>query len=202
MSPDIIQGFNFISHLSYVGIFLAVAFSGYVIPIPEEFVLVTAGFIAAQGIINLPIIFLICVVGAVFGDTLVFYLSGHGSRFTKKYHKKVESTHVGWYVRHMKKNTGVTVFLSRFIPGMRLMSTLVAGLLKKPMDVFVIATALSASIYIPLVVLIGYHFNNKIYLILGIVRSVRHSVVLLFAAGALFLLFLFIKNLLEEGSGS
>src|SRR2546423_1085303 len=104
-----VHGLAFVENLSYIGIFLAVGFSGYAIPIPEELILILGGYIAAEHIASLPLVIGVSVLGAIFGDMLIFYLSGHGSRFTHKYHKHVEKSHAGWYVRHMKENTFETI---------------------------------------------------------------------------------------------
>ncbi len=189
-------------HLSYLGFFLAVAFSGYAIPIPEEIVLLLAGYLAAQGIISLPVVVLVCIFGAVSGDSLIYYLSGHGSRFTEKYHSKAEKTHVGWYMRHMKKNPGKTVFLSRFLVGMRFLNPLVSGLLKVPADIFVSATALSAAIYIPFIIFLGYHFSNQIDTMIHVAESVRHGIILMLIAGSIVLILLFFKNLWKKPRGA
>jgi membrane protein DedA with SNARE-associated domain len=192
----------FAEHLSYVGFFLVVAFSGYAIPIPEEVVLLLAGYLAAQGLIHLPIVIVVCILGAICGDSLIFYLSGHGSRFTEKYHSKVEQTHVGWYMRHMKKSPGKTIFFSRFIVGMRFLNPLVSGLMKVPADVFVLSTALSAVLYIPFIIFLGYYFSNQIETLLHVAESVRHNIILGLIAGSLILIILFIKNLWKRPRGT
>jgi membrane protein DedA with SNARE-associated domain len=199
-SHHAITALSYVEHLSYIGLFLAVACSGYVIPIPEEIVLILAGYLAAEGIVHLPIIIIVAVLGAVCGDTLIYYLSGHGSRFTKKYHSRVEKTHVGWYIRHMKKNTAQTIFFSRFIVGMRFLNPLVSGLLRVPTDVFVLATALSASIYIPIIIFLGYYFSNQIEIVLHIAESIRHYIIIGLGIGSIILIVLFFKNLWEKAS--
>jgi membrane protein DedA with SNARE-associated domain len=194
-------GLSYVEHLSYIGFFIAVAFSGYAIPLPEEIILILAGYLAAEGIVHLPIIIIVCVLGAICGDSLIFYLSGHGSRFTQKYHSRVEKTHLGWYMRHMKENTAYTVFFSRFIVGMRFFNPLVSGLLGVPADVFVLATALSAVIYIPIIVFLGYYFNQQIDIIVRIAESVRHAIFLLLVAGSAVLIVVLFKNFWEKARG-
>lgn len=201
-TPSHMHALAYAEHLSYVGFFLVVAFSGYAIPVPEEIILILAGYLAAQGVISLPVIIVVCIVGAICGDSLIFYLSGHGSRFTEKYHSKVEQTHVGWYIRHMKKNPSRTIFFSRFIVGMRFLNPLVSGLLKVPTDVFVLSTIFSAVIYIPVIIFLGYYFSNQIEIILHVAESVRHSIILLLVVGSAVLIFLFIKNLWKKPRGT
>jgi membrane protein DedA with SNARE-associated domain len=188
----------YVSHLSYFGFFFAVALSGYLIPIPEEIVLVLAGYLAATHVIHLSLVILACVLGAIFGDSLIYYLSGHGSRFTKKYHKKVEDSHAGWYIRHMKENPRLTIFFSRFIIGMRFLNPLVSGLLKVPYDEFIIPTALSAAIYIPAIILLGFFFNSKIQSIINLFESFREFAITALVLVSVVLIVLFIRNLFSK----
>jgi membrane-associated protein len=197
MEPSI-YGLAYVENLSYIGIFLSVAFSGYAIPIPEEIILILGGFLAAQGISSLPLVIIASVLGAVFGDSVIYYLSGHGSRFTQKYHKRVEKTHLGWYLRHMKENTWLTVFFSRFIVGMRFFNPLVSGLMKVKWKTFVSATSLSALIYIPIIVLVGFYSHHQINMIIHIARSIRHLLFILFTVGTAILIVLFIRNLVQK----
>lgn len=193
--------FQYVEHLSYIGFFLAVAFSGYAIPVPEEIVLLLAGYLAAEGIIHLPIVIIVCVLGAVFGDFVIYYLSGHGSRFTQKYHARVEQTHLGWYMRHMKENTAKTVFFSRFIVGMRFFNPLISGLMRVPADIFVLSTALSATIYIPIIIFLGYYFSSSINTVIHLAELFRETILLLLVAGSTFLILVLFKNLWERARG-
>ncbi len=197
MDPTI-YGLAYVQNLSYLGIFLTVAFSGYAIPIPEEIVLILGGFLAAQHISSLPIVILVSIGGAVFGDSVIFYLSGHGSRFTQKYHSRVESTHLGWYLRHMKNNPWRTIFFSRFIVGMRFFNPLVSGLMKVKWPTFVSASAASAIIYIPIIVFAGFYSHQQINTVIKVARSVRHSLFILFTLGSAVLIVLFIRNLIQK----
>lgn len=196
--PPQIYGLQYVEHLSYIGIFLAVAFSGYAIPIPEEVILILGGFLAASGISNIFLVMLASFLGALCGDTLIYYLSGHGSRFTHQYHARVEKTHAGWYIRHMKKKPMQTIFFSRFIIGMRFLNPLVSGLLRIPWKKFVLATALSAIIYIPIIILLGFVFHNQINLLLHIVHSVREAIIGAIIIGSVILIVVFFRELVEK----
>ena len=189
---------SLIEHISYIGLFFSVGFSGYAIPIPEEILLVLGGFLAAQHITSLPIVILVSFLGAVCGDTFIFYLSGHGSRFATKYRSKMHGTLFGWYLRHVEDHPARTIFLSRFIVGMRFFNPLVSGLVKINWKVFVSAAALSAAVYIPLIVLLGYYFSSQIHTIIRVLESVRHYIILgLFGISAIFIV-LFFKNLIQK----
>jgi membrane protein DedA with SNARE-associated domain len=192
------NGLAYVEHLSYIGVFFTVAFSGYAIPIPEELILIFGGYLIAMGISNAFIMLAVSILGAIVGDSFIYYLSGHGSRFTHKYHDRVEKSHAGWYIRHMKNNPFWTIFFSRFIVGVRFLNPLVSGLLKVRWRTFLSATALSAAIYIPIIIFLGYFFSSEIETVVRVAESVRHLLILVLAAGSAVLIFFFITNLLEK----
>ena len=197
MDPGI-AGLAFVENLSYIGVFFSVAFSGYAIPIPEEVILILGGYIAAMGISSLPITIIVSIVGAMFGDTVIYYLSGHGSRFATKYHDRIEKTKLGWYVRSMRNHPWRTIFLSRFIVGMRFFNPLVSGLMKVKWITFITAAGASAAIYTPIIILIGYYFKNQINQVLHIAHSVHHILLIIFYIGTGILTVLFIRNLIQK----
>ncbi len=198
MVDQAIYGLSYVQHLSYIGIFVAVAASGYLIPIPEEIILILGGYLAAEHLSHLPLIMLASVLGAIAGDSVIYYLSGHGSRFTHKYHARVEASHVGWYIRHMRENPMRTIFFSRLIIGMRFLNPLVSGLLRVPWRKFLTATALSACVYIPIVIMLGFIFHTQINFVLHIAYSIRRFVVALIAVGSAALIILFFRDLVEK----
>ncbi len=187
-------GLSYVEHLSYLGIFLAVAFSGYIIPLPEEVILIIAGYMVAQGILSLPAIIVVCILGAICGDTLIYYLSGHGSRFTQKYHDHARRSYFGWYIHQINDRPFATIFLSRFVVGMRFLSPLVSGLTRVKARIFVPATALSALIYIPFIIMIGFYGSDRISTVLTVAHSVRQGILLAIVTGSLIMVLLFLRN--------
>lgn len=196
----ILTNFNIqsLEQLSYAGIFLAIAFSGYIIPIPEELTLLTSGFLAAEHILFLPVVLFVAIAGAVCGDNIIYYLAGHGSRFTQKYHAYVEQTHAGWYLRHLRSVPFRTIFFSRFVIGMRALSPLVSGLLGVRWRIFISASFVSAAIYIPIIIAIGWFFHSQIFGLIVLAKSIREILLALFLVGSAVLISLFITNLLER----
>ncbi len=191
---------SLVEHLSYIGLFLSVGFSGYAIPIPEEILLVLGGFLAAGHIASLSKVILVSFLGAVFGDIVIYYLSGHGSRFAARHRHRMHGTLFGWYLRHVEENPARTIFLSRFIIGMRFLNPLVAGLLKIDWRIFVPAAAASAALYVPAVVLLGYYFHNQIHMVIRILESVRHYIILSLIVLTIIFVILFFKNLIQKES--
>jgi membrane-associated protein len=128
-------GFNldeFIKTVGYLGVFgIVFAESGLLIGIlfPGDSLLFTAGFLASEGYLSLPVLVVVAVVAAIAGDT-VGYLFGMrvgrklyerpDSRFFKQQHLR---TAEAFYERH----GGKAIILARFMPIVRTLAPVLAG---------------------------------------------------------------------------
>ena len=118
--------------VGYVGLFVIVfAESGLLIGIllPGDSLLFTAGFLASQGIFELPLLFLVTVTAAISGDA-VGYIFGRrvgrrmyerpDSRFFKQKHLRAAEA---FYEKH----GGKAIILARFVPIVRTLAPIFAG---------------------------------------------------------------------------
>jgi membrane-associated protein len=82
--------------------------------LPGDSLLVTAGFLASQGKLNIEILIIGCFLCAVLGDNVGYWTgSTFGRRlFRKETYKKHLVTTQKFYEKHRKK----TIVLSRFVP--------------------------------------------------------------------------------------
>ena len=122
-------------NLRYLGIVLLLSLSGLGLPIPEEVVVVTAGFLSHDGeIFKWQYAYLACLGGALAGDIVVYSIGrylGHG--FFKRY---------PWFARLMHEEReakmeqviqkhGLKVFfVARFLVGVRVPLYLAAGVVR------------------------------------------------------------------------
>jgi membrane-associated protein len=121
----ITESLGYFSYLAIWGIIFAE--SGLLIGffLPGDSLLVTAGFLASQGKLNIAILIIGCFICAVLGDN-VGYLTGNkfGRRLFKKenYQKHLDKTQA-FYQKHGKK----TIVLARFVPIVRTFAPIIAG---------------------------------------------------------------------------
>ncbi len=128
--PDLV---SIITTIGYAGIFFIIfaesgLFFGFFLP--GDSLLFTAGFLASQGLFNIWLLVLGCIICAVLGVN-VGYFFGHrfGKRlFHKKeslfFHKKNLEKTKAFYNKHGKK----TIVLARFLPIIRTFAPIVAGI--------------------------------------------------------------------------
>jgi membrane-associated protein len=122
-----------IQQIGYIGIFgIVFAESGLFFGffLPGDSLLFTAGFLASQEILSLPILLIGCFLSAVLGDN-VGYAFGQkvGRKFFLKednffFHKKNLIKTEEFYKKHGSK----TIVIARFIPVIRTFAPIVAGI--------------------------------------------------------------------------
>jgi membrane protein DedA with SNARE-associated domain len=169
------------------GPFFGLLLCGFGLPIPEDIILVVAGFLAGEnGTRILPPI-MVTYAGIVLGDSLIFFVGrkvGHRvlrSRIAQKIlsPERLEKSREAFHKYGIWVN-----FFGRFLPGVRTAIFFTGGTLKYPYHRFFLMDGLAALISAPLFVWIGYwggqqysentdllkHYikTTKVYFLLGL----------------------------------
>jgi membrane protein DedA with SNARE-associated domain len=120
------------------------------LPIPGETALIVAGGLNATGHLSLPLVIAIATVAAIAGDTLGYWLGRRGGRafLTRDgfgaSHRRRALAHAD---KHFARHGAITVFIGRWIPGLRYMAALVAGATRMPWRRFALANAAGALVW-------------------------------------------------------
>jgi len=132
--------------------------------LPGDTLLLTAGILSAQGLLNLPLLLVSIFVAAVAGDN-VGYTIGHrsGPRIFKKnegifFHKD----HLERANRFYKKHGRKTIVLARFVPVVRTFAPIVAGVGKMDRTKFFLYNLVGAGVWGVGVTMIGFWFGGLI----------------------------------------
>ena len=171
---------QYFESISYVGIFIAVVLSGHIIPVPEDITMLIIGYIAATEVVRLSLAIGVAIVAITFADFGLYFLSLHGSKLTVFFKNKIKANIITWYTDQMKGHTFRVMFVSRFIPGLRFVNPLIAGVIKIHPLKFLLYSFCSACIYVPLMILIGFFFHSKIVPLVTAVESTRHILFVIF----------------------
>lgn len=177
---SVAEQLQYFESISYIGIFIAVVLSGHVIPVPEDIIMIIVGYIAAVHVVHLSLAIAVSIVAIVLADFGLYYLSFHGSKFAAAFGKRIKTNILSWYMGHMKERTFRVVFLSRFVPGLRVVNPIVAGFVKIPPFTFLFYSFCSAVIYVPIMVLVGFFLHSKIIPLITVVESTRHVLFTIF----------------------
>lgn len=138
-------------------------------PIPSEVILPLAGFLSAQGDMNLLLLVLTSTLGAYLG-ALVLYALGAGlglersitllSKLPLVDRSDFEKA-AGWFTRHGK----AAVFFGRLIPGVRSLISLPAGAARMPLLSFSLLTVAGSGIWNSLLITLGAALGSQYELI-------------------------------------
>jgi membrane protein DedA with SNARE-associated domain/rhodanese-related sulfurtransferase len=178
---------GFIHHHGYPVCAAALFLAAIGLPLPASTVLLLAGAAAHAGGLNPWIALALAWVGAVSGDTLLFF----GGRYS------------GWWLLSLLCRASVnpeacifssagyfyrrgprTLLFAKFIPGLGAMAAPIAGSLNMKTRQFLKMDALGALAYCSFFGAAGYLFSGMIELIVGQIERVGHTVLLLVLLGA------------------
>jgi len=150
---------EWIHHWGYLAIVVFILLGNVGVPVPEESILVLAGYLAWHGTLRLPLILIVAILSAIAGDNLGYWLGRrYGQTLIARYGRwvlltpaRLEATR-----RFMARYGGLGVFAARFIAGLRFIASPLAGSTGLRPLTFFTANALGAVIYVPTMVAAGY----------------------------------------------
>ncbi len=185
---------GFLEHFTYFTIFITLALVGFVIPLPEEIMILVVGYVSAMGFGSLPTTIIVSIIGVTCGDNIIYRLSRKGSSLSRHLKAKVKKSRLIKYESFMKEHVGLAIFGLRFIVGLRMFSPFIAGIMKVRWIRFQIYDLLALVIYVPTLVFLGYHFHNQLADIIAELQVLRH--ILFFGATILLgiAITVFVKN--------
>lgn len=165
--------------LGYPGLFVLIVLESTMVPIPSLLVMPFAGFLAAQGHFSLPVILVINTAAALTGSGLSYWLGAAGGKpLLLKYGKYVlvrpkdlEKTEA-----YFAKHGTWTILIGRFLPVIRHIISIPAGIARMPLVPFFSLTGLGASVWGGGLMVLGYVLGARWTAIESKVKSVDHLV--------------------------
>lgn len=190
--------FNFLVHLletsfthyGYLIIFTAMLIenaSGIGSLVPGDTLLVLAGFFTRGSSVNLPLLIVVGIVGAVIGDNISYFVGRKWGRQLVAWLEprwKSLHRHLSEAQTYFKKHGGKTVLFGRHVAIIRTYVPLLAGIGKMPYRTFFVYNIIGAALQISVFLLIGYFFGQYRDQIERILRDGGLGLLLLIAIGA------------------
>jgi membrane protein DedA with SNARE-associated domain len=184
-----------LDHWGYVAIFAVVVLGNIGLPLPEETVLVLAGYMVWSGDLNLPAVLVVGIGSAVVGDNIGYWLG-------RRYGRAILPRYARWVLGHperlktmeafIERRGPFAVFVARFIPGIRFMAGPLAGGLGMRVLPFLAANVLGAFVYVPTMVgigyAVGYGLGEYVEALRRVAGHVEYVVLFVAVAGALALI--------------
>lgn len=130
--------------------------------IPGASVVIFAGFLASQDILDPVLLILLAILGAALGDAASYHIGTKGRHWFKNENRWLKKHHIDQGKAYFDNHGGKSVFIGRFIPILRPMVPFVAGLSHMGKWRFYFWNILSAVLWGISHVLFGYYFGNAI----------------------------------------
>ena len=144
---------------------MALFLTGIGLPIPEDIILLAAGYVTAKGFAKLSVMIPLTCVMILIGDLVIY---GLGYRFGAAIVSIRPFSYIFTQPRMLKTKELYTkygksiIFLGRFFAGFRAWIYLFAGISKMSVWRFVFMDFLATLISVPLLVWLGFYFNQEI----------------------------------------
>jgi membrane protein DedA with SNARE-associated domain len=156
---------DWLSTWGYLGVFGFVFIGNLGIPVPEETVLLAAGFLAGRHSMDLRTLYAVGIASAVTGDSVGFLVGWTGGQklleqLAQKY--QYVRRHYDRLRTFFRAHGNRAVFLARFVAGARFMAGPMAGATGMPFWHFLGWNLLGACIWCPSVITVGYFLGNQL----------------------------------------
>lgn len=186
---------DLISQYGYIGIALLIALENIFPPIPSEVILTFTGFLTLTHGLSIPGAILAATIGSIIG-ALVLY--GAGRLLKVERLESIVSGRIGQVLRlkasdiekasnYFLKHGGKTIFLGRFIPIIRSMISIPAGMTKYPLGHFVMLSVFGTIIWNTVLIYLGHSVGSAWPKIVAGFESYSHiaaiAIVILFIIG-------------------
>lgn len=156
---------QFIADVGYPGLFLLIVLESTLVPVPSMLVMPFAGFLATgNGPFSLPMVLAVNAAGAAVGSSLSYLLGVYaGAPFLEKYgkwflikHEDIVRTH-DFFAKHGTK----TIFFARFLPVVRHVISVPAGIARMRFPTFLALTIAGATAWGGGLIVMGYELGER-----------------------------------------
>lgn len=148
----------------YFGIIALMALESSFFPFPSEVVMIPAGFLIAKGEMSFVGAIFSGVFGSLLGALFNYYLCYFfGRELILKYGKfiGINENKMNKFENFFNKYGEISTFSCRLLPGIRQYISLPAGLAKMNIWCFSLFTTLGASIWVAVLVILGFGFYHS-----------------------------------------
>jgi membrane protein DedA with SNARE-associated domain len=159
---DLLRGA--VVHYGYWAVAALLLLESAGLPLPGETILLLASFLAyTEHELQLPWLIVVATAATTLGGELGFALGRHGGRpLIERYRNLfgVRAEDMARGERLFDRYGPATVFLARFIFGMRVLASMLAGALHMPWRKFVLFNFLGAAVWVSAISSAGYLFGG------------------------------------------
>lgn len=178
---------HIIEQFGYFGVFFLILIENVFPPIPSEVILLFSGFFSSYTSLSVFYMILASTLGSFLGAIILYYI---GKIFNKERLKKIVNGRLG-KILFLKENDidkadewfdnkgNKSVFFCRFVPIVRSLISIPAGMSEMPMGKFIIYTICGSMIWNTVLICLGYRLGSNWGYVLTILDKYQMLVIVI-----------------------
>jgi membrane protein DedA with SNARE-associated domain len=171
---------NYLAHWGYWAVGAALLLENAGLPMPGETILLLASFLAySEHKLALPWIIVVGVCAATLGDNLGFAIGSYGGRpLLERYQRtlRIRPAVIARGEELFARYGAATIFVARFIAGLRIVAGPLAGVLRMPWRKFLVFNSLGAVLWVSVIASVGYLFGKHWDALVDLVQDANLAV--------------------------
>ncbi len=155
---------SFIEAAGYPGIGILMIMESMILPVPSEAVMPFAGFLIFDGTLTWLGVIIVSTIGSILGSLLSYWIGAKGGRpLVERWGKYVLVSHHDLDItdRFFARRGSWAVFISRFIPVIRHIISIPAGVARMPLKKFLAATIVGATMWNIFLTWVGFKLGEN-----------------------------------------
>jgi membrane protein DedA with SNARE-associated domain len=152
-------GTHVIGSIGYAGVFLLMVAESMVLPVPSEAVMPFAGFTVAEGTLSWAGVITAATLGSLVGSCIGYAIGRFGGRpFLSRFGKYLllDESDLAMTGRFFQRRGSLTIFISRFIPVVRHLISIPAGIAEMNLVPFSVFTVIGAGLWSSFLTWVGF----------------------------------------------
>ena len=154
----------FIANTGYASVVILMMLESMVAPVPSEAVMPFAGFLVVTGQFTFAGVVFFSTLGSIFGSLISYYIGYYGGRpLVDRFGKYLllDHHHLEVTEKYFIKKGEITIFISRFIPIIRHLISIPAGMGKMNVIKFSIYTIIGAALWNSFLTYVGMKLKDN-----------------------------------------
>ena len=171
---------NYLALWGYWAVGAALLLENAGLPVPGETILLLASFLAySEHKLALPWIIVVGVCAATLGDNIGFAIGSYGGRpLLERYQRtlRIRPAVIARGEELFARYGAATIFVARFIAGLRIIAGPLAGVQRMPWRKFLIFNFLGAVLWVTVIASVGYLFGKHWDALVDLVQDANLAV--------------------------
>ncbi|MBU2523343.1 MAG: DedA family protein [Nanoarchaeota archaeon] len=187
----------FISSVGYWGMFFLMALESTMFPLPSELVMPFAGFLVANGTFEFWTALIVSTIGCLAGSLFSYYLGYYGGiPFVRKFGRYflINEHHLKKSEEWFAKRGDITILIGRFIPGIRHVISIPAGVGRMNLFEFSMFTIIGAGIWNAILLWLGYILEKNWQLVYHYTEYIDMFIIFILTIALVYYIAYIIRN--------